>query len=317
MSGSSTLLALALGFAARQHGVVSRQQLLKNGGHPRTISRFVLANKCFPVFPGVYLVGRPQLTRDGLLMASLLSSGDGSVLAARTSASLWGFLKHQNPIEVLRTQKGRRSRALIRVEGQRWWPELVVHRCHDLPVDDVTVRRGFRLTSPERTLLDCAARLPEKDFGWAFMEADRLELLDDRSLQACAGRSRGRKGGGVFKSMVFRRIPNISEARSILEAIVLELVQSGLIPQPEINRRTHKYRPDFRWSAPGVLVEADGYEFHRGREAFENDTSRQNDLRAEGWTVLRFTWRMVTERPEEVASTIRRTIFEEGRKKHR
>ncbi len=110
--------------------------------------------------------------------------------------------------------------------------------------------------------------------------------------------------------MVERRIPNIDQARSLLEAIVLDLHRNGQIPPPDINQKTHHYRPDFRWPSQSVIVEADGYEFHRGREAFENDIQRANRLRAEGWTVLRFTWRMVTEDPEEAAELIGRTIAE-------
>lgn len=142
------------------------------------------------------------------------------------------------------------------------------------------------------------------------MEADRLGLLDDRALIACAERTQGRKGGGVFKHMVYRRIPNIGQARTLLEAIVLDLVHEKLIPIPEVNQKTSKYRPDFKWRSNQVIVETDGYEFHRGREAFENDIFRANRLRAEGWTVLRFTWRMVTEKPEEVAAMIRQTLAE-------
>jgi very-short-patch-repair endonuclease len=35
---------------------------------------------------------------------------------------------------------------------------------------------------------------------------------------------------------------------------------------------------------------------------------RQNALALEGWTILRFTWRQVTQDPEYVADTLRRAL---------
>lgn len=42
-----------------------------------------------------------------------------------------------------------------------------------------------------------------------------------------------------------------------------------------------------------LVIEVDGFEFHSGRESFERDRERQNDLVADGWTVLRLTWAMI------------------------
>lgn len=310
MSRPSQMLRISLDLARDQNGVVSRRQLIADGVPARTISNAIKRFCLFPVFVGVYLVGRPQLSFDGLLTASLLAAGDGAVLGKRTAAAHWGFLEHRNPVEVLRPRRGGNQHARIRVEGQEWRPHVRICQSLDLPESDLSIKRGLPLTSPDRTLRDSAGSMPAQRFHWAFMEADRLELLNDQSLNDLAGRTQGKKGGALFREMVHRRIPNIGEARSLLEAIVLDLVATGQIPEPEINRKTHVYRPDFRWRAQGVLVEADGYEFHRGREAFENDILRANRLRAEGWTVLRFTWRMVTERPGEVAEIIRRAILE-------
>ena len=108
--------------------------------------------------------------------------------------------------------------------------------------------------------------------------------------------------------MVERRVPGVDKAESLLEAIVLDLCRDGRIPSPATNQTTGAHRPDFKWPDHRVVVEADGYEFHRGREAFERDVLRANRLRAEGWTVLRFTWRMANEDPEEVARIIRETL---------
>ena len=48
-----------------------------------------------------------------------------------------------------------------------------------------------------------------------------------------------------------------------------------------------------------LAIEMDGYEHHTDPDTFQRDRSRQNELVALGWTVLRFTWHDVVNRPAE------------------
>jgi very-short-patch-repair endonuclease len=50
---------------------------------------------------------------------------------------------------------------------------------------------------------------------------------------------------------------------------------------------------DFHWPDHRLIVETDGWRFHRHRRRFESDRARDAQLQAAGWTVLRFTWRQV------------------------
>jgi very-short-patch-repair endonuclease len=67
-------------------------------------------------------------------------------------------------------------------------------------------------------------------------------------------------------------------------------------------------RIDFAFPDVKVAIEIDGYETHSGREVFEDDRARQNELVAAGWTVLRFTRRQLIIRSGWVAATIRRVL---------
>ena len=60
-------------------------------------------------------------------------------------------------------------------------------------------------------------------------------------------------------------------------------------------------------------MELDGRAYHVTPEQFERDRRRQNGLMANGWTVLRFTWRDLTEQPDYVIATIRRVVGDRGR----
>ena len=57
-----------------------------------------------------------------------------------------------------------------------------------------------------------------------------------------------------------------------------------------------------------LLIEIDGREHHIGKEVFETDRWRQNLLVLDGWCVLRFTWAMLEERPDEVVAMVRAAL---------
>ncbi|MFC7481569.1 endonuclease domain-containing protein [Luedemannella flava] len=65
---------------------------------------------------------------------------------------------------------------------------------------------------------------------------------------------------------------------------------------------------DLVFSEAKVVVEIDGWAYHSARAAFERDRSRQNRLVAAGWTVLRFTWRDLSQRPDHVVRTVRALV---------
>jgi very-short-patch-repair endonuclease len=53
-----------------------------------------------------------------------------------------------------------------------------------------------------------------------------------------------------------------------------------------------------------LIVEADSFEFHGTRAAFERDRRRDQLLRKAGWMAVRITWRQLNERPEEVVAAM-------------
>jgi very-short-patch-repair endonuclease len=54
-----------------------------------------------------------------------------------------------------------------------------------------------------------------------------------------------------------------------------------------------------------LAIEVDGWAWHHDVERFRRDRQRQNALVLAGWTVLRFTWHDLTQRPGEVVAEIR------------
>jgi very-short-patch-repair endonuclease len=62
---------------------------------------------------------------------------------------------------------------------------------------------------------------------------------------------------------------------------------------------------DFAWPDRRLIAELDGWEAHRGREAFEADRTRDVELKLLGYEVIRFTWRQLTGQPAQVSATLR------------
>src|SRR5216684_3041443 len=82
---SSSVWALA----SRQHGVVTRAQLLDLGFSPKAIDHRIETGRLHRVLRGVHAVGRPQLTVYGRWMAAILSCGPEAVLSHGSAATLW------------------------------------------------------------------------------------------------------------------------------------------------------------------------------------------------------------------------------------
>jgi very-short-patch-repair endonuclease len=65
------------------------------------------------------------------------------------------------------------------------------------------------------------------------------------------------------------------------------------------------FEVDALWPHQRLVVELDGYEFHRTRAAFERDRARDAALQLAGYRVLRVTSRRLAGEPAAVAETIR------------
>lgn len=66
---------------------------------------------------------------------------------------------------------------------------------------------------------------------------------------------------------------------------------------------------DFLFRSARLVVETDGRATHGARRAFEQDRRRDQLLRLSGWTVIRFTYNQVVNRPDEVLATLTRLLL--------
>ncbi len=161
----------------RQHGVVTRAQLLDLGFTPKAIKHRAAKGRLHRVRRGIYAVGRPELSRDASFMAAVLACGSTAVLSHASAAALWGI------------RPGRRGLIEISIpNGGGVKPAgLRVHRPKALTAADITRHRGIPITTPACTLIDLTPRLPPAEIEAAVNQADVLNLIDPRR---CAKPSR-------------------------------------------------------------------------------------------------------------------------------
>jgi hypothetical protein len=170
------------------------------------------------------------------------------------------------------------------------------------------MRAGIPVTSAVRTLVDLADVLRLRPLERALAQADVRGLVTGEQLRELPARAHGRRGAHQL-ARIFA-VPLLT--RSELEELFLAVIAEHGVPRPLVNRRLHGYEVDCHWPARRLVVELDGYAFHRSRYSFEEDRERDAALLAAGWRVMRITARKLTERPGQAATQVRLALAAGG-----
>jgi len=285
--------------AGAQHGVVERSQLQRLGLGIAAIDHRLRSGRLHRLYQGVYAVGHRALTLEGRWMAAVMAGGTDAVLSHASAAAAWEFRPvGAGSIHVtVPTNAGRRRRSGIRV-----------HRSTALEPFDTTTHRAIPITAPARTLIDVAATLKGRPLEQALDRAEQLRLVDFADLRQRIEARPGRPGSRALQAVLSRYTAGSTVTRSELEERFLGLCDDHGIPRPETNTRIEGVEIDFAWRDARLVVEVDGYTYHRSPSAFEADRERDVVLALAGWQVLRFTWAQVTRRPAWVAGAISRRL---------
>jgi very-short-patch-repair endonuclease len=258
----------------RDHGVLTTRELLLCGLTHAGVHRRLKAGRLHRLHRGVYAVGHLALSKEGHWLAAVKACGPDAVLSNQSAGELWELLpRRPGPIHIT-VPDHRRPRP---ARG------ITVHRSTTLGDRDVTSRRRIPVTTRTRTLRDLKRVLPR----------DRWEAAVDRA-----------RGRGFPVADVVDEEPT----RSALERALLRLCRRHRIPAPGVNVGMGRFVVDFLWAESRLIVEVDGYEYHHARASFEADRARDAELAAQGYRVLRFTYRQVTGEPAHIAATIRRLL---------
>lgn len=282
------------GVALRQHGVVSRRQLLELGLNGDAIHHRCSTGRLHRLRRGVFVVGRPEVTRAGELMAAVLACGGGAVLSHLSAAEHYGIVvRRAGPFSITIPAAKR-----IRQQG------IHVHR-RDLLPHEATTHRDIPVTAPICTMVDIASVLSVRALEAAVNAADKLDLVDPPALRLAMREMSPRAGKPKLARLLDRATFTLTDSE--LERRFLPLARAAGLPRPLTRHRLHGYRVDFYWPDLGLVVETDGLRYHRTASAQARDRERDQVLTAAGLTVLRFTHWQVRYDRTTVQSRLRAT----------
>ena len=222
---SSTLAReRALGaLAARQHGRVSRAQVLSVGFGAGAIKRRLAAGRLHAVHRGVYAVGHPCTTREANWMAAVLACGHGALLSHRDAGAL----------RALRPAWGSRINVTVPTSRRPNPHGIHVHRSR-LRSEDMTIIDGIPVTSLARTLLDLAAILRPHQLPRAIEAAERRRLLDFGPLRAVLTSNPRHPGARQLRAALATYTEGTITHRDH-EALLLHLCVEAGLPRPQTN----------------------------------------------------------------------------------
>lgn len=280
----------------RQGGAMPRAEIMALLGRHR-VDAAVAAGELVALRRG--LLGLPGLDATAAAARAL----DGTV-SGLSAARYWGWsLKREPARPCITVPRNRPARA----DGTE------VHR-QDLSEAEVCLSRtGVRVATPVRTVLDCARSLP---FDEALCVADsalrdglHTGLRREMLLAAVAGSPRtGRSRAERVIGLADPRAANAFE--STTRAIALSVPGLRVEPQGDLGYSESGLQQygDLVDMRLRLLIECESWAYHSGEEPFRRDIRRYTYLVSHGWTVLRFVWEDVMQRPERVRDAIERTV---------
>jgi hypothetical protein len=271
-------------FAHAQHGVLHLEQAMATGMSAKQVYRLAQTAEWSLILPRVLArvgVGDPWTQR---VMAACLWCGRGSAASHSTAAALWDL------------DGCKRGAVELSVHGRKHTPRewVVVHE--SIARFAVQRRRGIPATAVARTLIDLGAAVSSGTAERALEDALRRGLTTVHRLQLSVSSEggRGRRGAATISELLAARV-DAPVPESELERRLLRLLARAGLPPPEVQvavetAQGFRARLDFAYPAARVAIEADGYRWHSGREKWQRDRARSNELVKLGWRILHVTW---------------------------
>lgn len=251
------------------------------------------------VFPGVFVVGPENMSPKARLMGASLWASPHGLVSHRSAAWLYGMNVGWN----------------VGVDVTLWSRKRAPHGMNifidHLPMPAATFDR-IRVPRPEIVLLQLCALLDVDRAGTVIDQAIHEGIVRLGGLVRTLDRysSTGRRGIKAFRKLVEER-RGLGATDSWAEDYFTRLVRKhkiDLLHHHVVRDGRFKAELDFVHLPTKVNIEIDGSLVHNNPVQNERDKKRDVELSLRGWTVLRFTYRDLIERPEWIVASIRRAI---------
>ncbi|OMC38825.1 hypothetical protein A5740_01845 [Mycobacterium sp. GA-1841] len=213
--------------------------------------------------------------------AAWLRSRRRGVLAGYSASALHGarWIDPALPANILDTNR-RSTRGVVA------WADTIE--------DDEICRVGdLRLTTPARTALDLACRLPEDTAVPAIDALARAARLKDADIYLAAQRHAGRKGIKQARTTIALVDPGAESPQETW--LPLLVVRAGYPPPRTQHPIYNEYgaligEVDLGWPELKIAMEYEG-QHHTDPDVLRKDIARIDEIREMGWIVIRVTCR--------------------------
>lgn len=272
---------------ASHSGVITAEQLRAWDCPRRQVTRLVERSELESIFTGVYRSTHWPLGKEQRLLAACLVNPNVNV-ACTNAAEYWDFRRLPRDVGL---------HALVPHGCSPTLPGITIHRCRRIdPMDVVVCSNGLRVTSPPRTLFDCADMLGVEAAASVLEQLindGRGSFVTHAATLARLGHHR-RPGTRTMVQVINSRPAWRRALQSDLESRVLaEIARQGL-PSPETQFRVRlpggrRIRLDFAWPEFREALEVDHPFWHAGATEAHRDKHRDRKMATIGWHTSRIT----------------------------
>ncbi len=228
-------------------------------------------------------------------MSAVLACGEGAALGHRSAAALWGMgSERAGWVDVSVTRHCSMKPRSLSVPGSRRKVRLRVRSRPALRDECLASRVGIPVTTPVQTLVDLATELPDNWLERAVNEADKHDLVDPEALRDALDERSGEPGVPRLRRILDRHTFRLSD--SDLEIFFRPIAAEAGLPPPLTKQLVNGFEVDFHFPDLGLVVETDGWRYHRTPAQQTRAALRDQAHTASGLTPLRFShWQIAYE----------------------
>lgn len=288
--------------AADHHGVVWLEAARGFGVPDATFWGRVRRGLYLPLTGGGWIIDGVPATWESTVLGAVAALGDGAVASHAAALRLHGLLRPA-PRAAIEVTLPHRRRHTVR-------PGVVVHRSRVLPADSLTTVQSIPTTTAVRALRDMASRLSDRRLRNLVIDAQQGRLVDMEALVREARRRPTAAGAARFGRVVRGRLRDTSD--SGFEADVRKIVRAAgwMVsngPVPFEVRPGLVLHADLALTDHPVVIECDGWGYHRDRVSFGRDRGRWELFEDAGLEIAWITHDLLDE-PSALVDRVRRAV---------
>ncbi len=282
----------AVEFLVAQGGLATRQEVIRAGAHERLVQRRVRSGQLVAVNSKVLALPGKEMDLAALTRAAVLARPTavptGLSAAVLHGAGPWdGIAAYGDPWLVCPPDRTLAARC-IRHPGLR-----------------TVTREGIAVASPACTVIDLIRFLRRHEAEQVGRAALQRRVVTLDALHLARARLSRLHGANQLQEVIEALAEGThAESEHLFVTRLRDAGITGWVANHPVLIGGRRYFLDVAFERARLAVEIDGRAHHSDSDAFQRDRQRQNDLVAAGWTVLRFTWEDLVDRPDEVIARV-------------